>query len=113
MKPKKILVVDDEPEILKFIEKALTKNGYFVKTTTNPFEAVKILRSAQNDNFDVAIIDLRMPEIDGVKLLEIIKKDFPKIEVIIITAHATIETAIECLWKIFLQFSFKKFCKIK
>ncbi|PIU83222.1 MAG: hypothetical protein COS68_05185 [Elusimicrobia bacterium CG06_land_8_20_14_3_00_38_11] len=99
MKPKKILVVDDEPEILKFIEKALTKNGYFVKTTTNPFEAVKILRSAQNDNFDVAIIDLRMPEIDGMKLLEIIKKDSPKIEVIIITAHATIETAIECLKK--------------
>ncbi|MDO8734708.1 MAG: ATP-binding protein, partial [Elusimicrobiota bacterium] len=49
--------------------------------------------------FDIAIVDLRMPDIDGMKLLEIIKKEFPKIEVIIITAHATIETAIECLKK--------------
>ncbi|MFA5780411.1 MAG: ATP-binding protein [Elusimicrobiota bacterium] len=96
MKPKKILAVDDEIEILKFIEKALTKNDYFVKITTNPFEVVDLLK---NDGFDIAIIDLRMPDIDGMKLLEIIKKDFPKIEVIIITAHATIETAIECLKK--------------
>ncbi|MBI5574307.1 MAG: response regulator [Elusimicrobia bacterium] len=93
---KKILAVDDEIEILKFIEKALTKNGYFVKTTTNPFEVVDILK---NDDFDIAIVDLRMPDIDGMKLLEIIKKDFPEIEVLIITAHATIETAIECLKK--------------
>lgn len=96
MEPKNFLVVDDEIEILKFIDKALTKNGYNVTTTTNPFEVNDILK---NGDFDIAIVDLRMPDIDGMKLLEIIKKDFPKIEVIIITAHATIETAIECLKK--------------
>lgn len=96
MEPKKILVVDDEIEILKFIEKALVKNGYYVKVTANPFEVTDILK---NDDFDIAIVDLRMPDIDGIKLLEIIKTAFPKIEVLIITAHATIETAIECLKK--------------
>ena len=102
MEPKKILVVDDEVEILKFIEKALIKNGYYVQATSNPFEVVKILRSAQNDKtdgFDIALVDLRMPDISGMELLEIIKKDFPQIEVLIMTAHATIETAIECLKK--------------
>lgn len=111
---KKILVVDDEKEILKFIDKALTKNGYYAKTTTNPFEVVELLRKADqgsattiagtspattNGSFDIAIVDLRMPDMDGLKLLEIIKKTLPKIEVIIMTAHATIETAIECLKK--------------
>ncbi|HAY22523.1 MAG TPA: hypothetical protein DCY27_10240 [Desulfobacterales bacterium] len=61
-----------------------------------------MLRSAQNDKtdgFDIALVDLRMPDISGMELLEIIKKDFPQIEVLIMTAHATIETAIECLKK--------------
>lgn len=96
MEQKKILVVDDEIEILKFAEKILTKNDYFVKAINNPLEAVEILKTT---DFDIAIVDLKMPQMGGMELLDIIKKDYNKIEVIIITANATIETAVECLKK--------------
>ncbi|MBN1384338.1 MAG: response regulator [Elusimicrobia bacterium] len=92
----RILVVDDETDILKFVEIALTKSGYFVQITADPLEALNLLK--END-FDVAIIDLKMPEMDGSELLERIKNKHSKTEVIIVTAHASIETAVDCIKK--------------
>lgn len=96
MQPKKILVIDDEPEILKFVEKALVKNGYYVKTTSNPFEVFELLKEQV---FDVLITDLKMPDIDGIQILEMVKKNHIQIEVIVVTANATLDTAVECLRK--------------
>ena len=106
MKQKKILVVDDEIEILRFIEKALLKYNYFVKVTNEPLEVENILKII---NFDLILLDLKMPGMDGLKLLEIIKENYPKIEVIIMTANVTIETALECLRKGAIEYLIKPF----
>src|SRR3989339_616115 len=106
MEQKKILVVDDEIEILRFIEKAFQKNNYFVKVTNEPLEAENILKK---NNFDIVLLDLKMPGMDGMELLEIIKKNYSKVEVIIMTANATLETALECLRKGAIEYLIKPF----
>jgi signal transduction histidine kinase len=94
MEKQEILVVDDEKDILTIIEKALGMSGYIVTTTTKPAEVMDLLRKTK---YNILISDLRMPELDGEKLVACVKKEFPKIEVIIMTAYATLETAVDCL----------------
>ncbi|MDD5687877.1 MAG: response regulator [Elusimicrobia bacterium] len=106
MEKKKILVVDDEIGILAFVKDVLVKKEYFVQTTINPFEVVDILKST---DFDIAIVDLRMPGMSGLDLLETIKENHKKIEVIIITADATVETTVECMKKGASDFLVKPF----
>lgn len=89
-----ILVVDDEIEIWKICQRALEHQGYMVQTAENGEEALRLLDCVV---FDLALVDLRMPRIDGVELLRRIKHSHPQTEVIIITAETTIESAIETL----------------
>lgn len=96
MKPKKIFVVDAEPEIIKFMEKALVKNGYQVAATTDPRHALEVIA---REPWDVIITDLRMPQMSGIELLEKIKSAGISAEVVVVTAHATTDTAVECLRK--------------
>ncbi|PKN00725.1 MAG: hypothetical protein CVU77_08695 [Elusimicrobia bacterium HGW-Elusimicrobia-1] len=106
MKPKKIFVVDDEAEIVKFIEKVLVKNGYDASSSTGADLALeKILR----EPYDVIITDLRMPDMSGMELLEKIKSAGVSAEVIVMTAHATIDTAVECLRKGAVDYLIKPF----
>ncbi|MBN1384340.1 MAG: response regulator [Elusimicrobia bacterium] len=91
-----ILVVDDEIEILKFIETVLKKNGYSVTVTHDAFHALNLL---EKNDFDIAITDLKMPQMSGVELLEIIKEKYPKVKVLIITASARTDLAIKCIEK--------------
>ncbi|MBN1823245.1 MAG: response regulator [Endomicrobiales bacterium] len=90
----KVLVVDDEQGILEICRRILTKRGYKVVTAPNGEEALELM---QKESFDLALIDLRMPQMDGFELLKNIKKSYPLMEVVIITAEATIEAAIETL----------------
>ncbi|MDI6756524.1 MAG: response regulator [Endomicrobiia bacterium] len=96
MNPKKIFVVDDEPGIVKFMEKALVKNGYQVSASTDPRRA---LEDIAREPYDVIITDLRMPQMSGIELLEKVKSSGVSAEVVVVTAHATTDTAIECLRK--------------
>jgi len=83
----KILVVDDEKDILELIDYNLSKNGYRVKTTTTGEEALELIK--END-FDLIILDLMLPGIDGFDLTKIIKADKQKslIPVVMVTAKA-------------------------
>lgn len=104
----KILIVDDEPDMLKLLKMILTeKTPYEVVTTNNPFEAIEI---AKQGNLDVVIADLKMPGLDGISLLKAVKntEDIP---VIIITAFGTIESAEEAMQHGAFDFITKPFKK--
>ena len=93
----KILVVEDDPVTLSLLKKRLTKSGYDVATAKNGSEAVDIVPES---DFDVVLTDLMMPgKIDGIGVLEFVKINFKKIEVILITAHASVENAVEAMQK--------------
>jgi two-component system phosphate regulon response regulator PhoB len=83
----KILVVDDEKDILELIDYNLTKNGYRVKTVTSGEEALDLIK--END-YDLIILDLMLPGVDGFDLCKIIKADKQKesIPIIMVTAKA-------------------------
>ena len=87
-----ILLVDDEPDILEFLEQYLQDMGMDVSTTTSAQDALQQLRKK---SFDMVISDIRMPEMSGVELLKETKKLTPDIIFILITAHASLETAID------------------
>ena len=90
----KVLVVDDEPNILKTMGVCFNAIGYETQLFAKPQDALEILHK---EKFDLAFVDLKMAPIDGMELLGEIKKFSPDTTVIIITAHGSIDTAIEAV----------------
>ena len=90
----RILVVDDEKDILDLYNKTLTEEGYTVAIAENSNEALKII---SDRFFDIIIADIRMPGMDGIVLLETVKQLRPETDVIIITGYPATETAIKAL----------------
>lgn len=87
-----VLLVDDELEFLETLVKRLTKRGLNISTAKSGEEALKIIRGK---GIDVAVLDVRMPGMDGIQTLREIKKIDPLMEVIMLTGHASVEVAIE------------------
>jgi len=87
-----ILIVDDEPSILQSLGGLLSDEGFEVTTAANGYEALKIV---DTESPDLVLLDIWMPGIDGIETLKEIKKDNPHIQVIIISGHGTIETAVK------------------
>jgi len=87
-----ILIVDDEPSILKSLRGLLSDEGFEVQTAANGYEALKII---DTESPDLVLLDIWMPGIDGIETLKEIKKNNPHIQVIIISGHGTIETAVK------------------
>ncbi|MDL1956584.1 MAG: sigma-54 dependent transcriptional regulator [Candidatus Desulfofervidus auxilii] len=92
----KLLVVDDEPIALKNLEYILKKEGYEVVSTQSGVHALKLL---EEEEFPVVLTDLRMEKVDGMQILERCRQLYPDSEVIIITAYATIDSAVEAMKK--------------
>ncbi|MGB6010365.1 MAG: sigma-54 dependent transcriptional regulator [Desulfobacterales bacterium] len=89
-----ILIVDDEPSILKSLGGLLSDEGFGVITAANGYEALKIV---DTESPDLVLLDIWMPGIDGIETLKEIKKDNPHIQVIIISGHGNIETAVKAI----------------
>ncbi len=94
VKPTNILVVDDEVEVLKILEKVLTENGYNVLKAQNGTEALRI---ARKNNIKLALLDIKLPKMNGIELLGRFKKINPDLIVIMVTAFGTLKTAIEAM----------------
>ena len=94
MRPEKMLVVDDERSMREFLEIMLTKEGYTVQTAANGREA---LAQARKELFDLAILDIRMPKMDGIETLSQLKEISPETVVLMITAYASTDTAIQAM----------------
>ena len=92
----RILVVDDNPDNLELTGHLLESKGLNFATTTSSMEALVML---ENDRFQLVISDLMMPYMDGIQLLEKIKNSWPETEVIIVTAHGSIKSAVEAIKK--------------
>jgi DNA-binding NtrC family response regulator len=88
----RVLIVDDEEEFTQALSERLAMREYEVSTAFSGEEAVDKLKSY---NFDVVILDVAMPKMGGVETLREIRKLKPLTEVIMLTGHATVETAIE------------------
>lgn len=86
-----ILIVDDEASILKSLGGILADDGFEILTATNGYEALKTL---ETDSPDLVLLDIWMPGIDGIETLKEIKKHHPGTQVVMITGHGTIETAV-------------------
>jgi len=93
----KILIVDDEKDMLLLLQRIISdETDYELQTDTSPFRALELFKG---DHFDLVITDLKMPKMDGIRLLEEVKKIRPKASVVILTAFATIDTAVEAIQK--------------
>ncbi|MGQ9776131.1 MAG: sigma-54-dependent transcriptional regulator [Thermodesulfobacteriota bacterium] len=94
MQKDRILVADDEKSMREFLEIMLRKEGYHVTLASNGEEAIKW---AEKDIFDLALLDIRMPRVDGLSALKKIKALSPETVVIVITAYASADTAIRAM----------------
>lgn len=91
----KVLIVDDEAGLREFIADALADDGHDTTTAADGLSALKQLHERA---FDLMLTDLRMPgALDGVDLLRKAKTDQPELEVIVLTAHGTVDTAVEAM----------------
>jgi len=88
-----LLIVDDEVQFLEAIAKRLEIRGFLVTKATNGEEAIAI---AQTQKFDLALLDLKMPGMNGKQVLELLKKEHKFLEVIILTGHGSLDSAVEC-----------------
>ena len=94
MEKMKMMLVDDEERFLATTQKLLAKKDIEVVTATNGKDALEIMLQK---NIHVVILDVKMPGMDGIATLKEIKSRFPMVEVIMLTGHATVESAIEGL----------------
>jgi len=92
----RILVVDDEQTQREMVGGFLKKEGYSISLVNSGDEALK---QCQNNFFEVALIDLKMPGMNGIELLSKLKEIYPETQVIVMTAYGTIETAVEAMKK--------------
>ncbi|MHC4307928.1 MAG: response regulator, partial [Planctomycetota bacterium] len=92
----KILVVDDDQNILNVIKLRLEANNYRVTTALQAEAAVKI---AKNKTFDLALVDLKLASKSGIELMEDILQIDPEMPIIILTAYGTIENAVQAMKK--------------
>lgn len=94
MDKKLALVVDDEKNIRLMFSETLTQMGFETQTSTNGKET---LAKMKETDFDLVLLDFRMSGMDGIEVLRCIREEYPKVRVIMITAHGTVESAVEAM----------------
>ena len=90
----RILVVDDDRIVLRAVSEILSREGYGVLAVD---DAVEGLAAARDPSVDVCILDIKMPNLSGMDLLRALKRERPEVEVIMMTAYATVETAVQAV----------------
>lgn len=90
----RVLIVDDEKQLARAFEKKLSKEGYKVASASTGKEAITLVKEQP---FDVCVLDIRLPDINGVELLDKLKELDPSMEVVMLTGHASVDTAIQSM----------------
>src|SRR5271163_3514369 len=91
---KQVLIVDDEPNLRKILSAQLTRDGYDVMIAEDGAQGLAMLRE---HHIDLVITDLKMPKVDGMTLLREALREEPQLPIVMITAHGTVDTAVEAL----------------
>jgi two-component system response regulator AtoC len=94
LEKKQVLIVDDEPNLRKILSAQLSRDGYDVLTAEDGEEGLSILHE---HHIDIVITDLKMPKVDGMTLLRQAHAEDPDLPIVMITAHGTVDTAVEAL----------------
>jgi DNA-binding NtrC family response regulator len=89
----KLLIVDDEVRFLDAIARRLEMRDFDV---TKAEDGTQALEAARSDKFDVALLDLKMPGMNGQEVLEVLKQEHKFLEVIILTGHGSLDSAVQC-----------------
>jgi two-component system, NtrC family, response regulator AtoC len=105
---KQVLIVDDEPNLRKILSAQLSRDGYDVMTAEDGERGLAMLKE---HHIDLVITDLKMPKIDGMTLLKKALEEEPELPIVLITAHGTIDTAVEALKSGAFDFVTKPFDK--
>jgi len=90
----KILLVDDEKDFIETLSQRIAIRGIEVSSTTS---AKRAIEKVAEESYDAIILDLQMPEMDGLEVLKTIKKSNPELQIIVLTGHATVKKAIEAM----------------
>jgi DNA-binding NtrC family response regulator len=90
----KVLLVDDEHDFVETLAERMRARGMEVSATTSPIDALK---KTETENYDAIILDLMMPEMDGLEALRILKEKNPDLQVILLTGQATVEKGVEAM----------------
>jgi DNA-binding NtrC family response regulator len=90
----RILIIDDDPHFLHVLQRTLAREKFAVTATSDPCKAVEVLRSG---SFDLIICDLRMPDCDGLNLLQAVRRAGSEVPVIILTAYGEVDTYLEAM----------------
>src|SRR6201997_4307910 len=90
----RVLIIDDERPVLMTLEALLKRHGYQVETAPTAAQGLKVLKSKSPS---LVLLDLRLPDADGLEMLERIKSELPEVQVIILTAHDSLSNAIESI----------------
>ncbi|WP_027180245.1 response regulator [Maridesulfovibrio bastinii] len=88
-----VLLVDDEIHFVEAIARRLSKRGLKIHEAHSGVEALEVLREVPE--MDVVVLDVKMPGLDGLETLKAIKSEYPVLEVVMLTGHATVESAID------------------
>jgi DNA-binding NtrC family response regulator len=90
----KVLLIDDEKDFLEIMSERMKTREIEVTTASSAKEALK---QVEAESFDAVILDLQMPEMDGLEALKIMKSKNPDLQVILLTGHATVEKGVEAM----------------
>ncbi|MDD2464361.1 MAG: response regulator [Desulfobulbus sp.] len=90
----RVLLIDDEQDFMDVLSERMRDRGMAVSTTTSPLKAMEL---AEEGGYDAVILDLMMPEMDGLEALARLREKNPDLQIILLTGHATIEKGIEAM----------------
>ncbi len=90
----KVLLVDDEVDFLETLSERMRVRDMDVTISASPLDAIK---KVQEKDYDAIIMDLKMPQMDGLQLLKVLKEKNPDLQIILLTGHATVEKGIEAM----------------
>lgn len=90
----KILVIDDETIVRTSCDRTLSPEGFDVRLASSGKEGLELL---EKESFGLVLLDLKMPDMDGIEVLDKIRNDWPDTKVIMVTGYSTVETAVQAL----------------
>jgi two-component system NtrC family response regulator len=88
----RVLLIDDEEELIEYLSKRLLKEGFTVRAVTSGKVA---LEAVDEEDFDVAVVDLKMPGMDGIEVQERIKQRRPFLQTVVLTGHGSFQAALD------------------
>ncbi|MBI4770491.1 MAG: response regulator, partial [Chloroflexi bacterium] len=90
----RVLIVDDDEGVATLCQRLLRRAGFEVQSAAHPREALRLLHESR---FDLMLLDIRLPEMDGFTLLRLARERDPELAIVIVTGHGTVDTAVAAL----------------